>query len=514
MAQVLKISLPYHEDFTRHLAARYPHIKNYLLISKSLDARNAVRGRTPLFHYVLKYGSPKEKLREPMEHFYTKKKFSSPPLIVGLGPAGLFCALRFKEYGIPTTILEQGESTFQRMKKIAQYWRYGKMDPSSNVCFGEGGAGLFSDGKLKTRIKSPFVPYIMNQFVKYGAPPDIAWLSNPHVGSHKIRQVIARMAGDLQKNGHPLHYQSKVNSLVIKGKQVVGVVLENGEKKFSNHIILATGHSARGLYRYLYQNGVALKAKPFAIGVRIEHPRKDLDQMQYGSFSGDEKLGAADYHLTQTEPEEKKGVFSFCMCPGGYVLNSSTQEDTLVTNGMSNHGKNSPWSNAAIVVQVEHGRDFSGDHPLSGLEYQEAIEQKASKLSLEKATGKELPAMYVTEFIEGTYTSRPLPRSSAPSRLFKQDLRAILPPALISSLKKALLNFDQKIKGFTTSKDAIIVAPETRTSAPVTLLRNPETMASLSHPGLYPCGEGAGYAGGITSAAADGIKVCEAILKD
>ena len=514
MAQILKFSLSYHQDLPEYLASHFPHVKNYRLLSKSLDARNAAQGRVPRYHYILQYGKPDEGLTPPQQKWHTKKKFSSPPIIVGLGPAGLFCALRFKDYGISTTILEQGEPTYQRMKKIAHYWRYGQIDPKSNVCFGEGGAGLFSDGKLMTRIKSPFIPYITEKFIEYGAPPEIAWLSNPHVGSHKIRKVIANMAQDLQRHGHSIHYKSKVTSFITEGKKVVGVLLENGEKKISDHIILATGHSARDLYHHLYQNNFALKAKPFAIGVRIEHPRKLLDKMQYGSFQSDKQLGAADYRLSWTDPLEKRGTFSFCMCPGGYVLSSATEANTLVTNGMSNHGRNSPWSNAAIVVQVEEGKDFPQDHPLSGLKYQEAIEQKAYELSQRKATGKELPAMYVTEFITGEITSRPLPQSSAPSRLFKQDLREILPDSLCHYLRESLLKFDQKIQGFATCQDAIIVAPETRTSAPVTLLRDKKNLTSLSHPGLYPCGEGAGYAGGITSAAADGIKVCEAILQN
>ena len=308
-------------------------------------------------------------------------------------------------------------------------------------------------------------------------------------------------------------YNSKVVSLIHKDQSIRGVVLESGEEIFSNHVILATGHSAREFYHYCQKQKIALSSKPFAVGVRIEHPRKALDRMQYGAFQSDKELGAARYRLSWFNPKDQRGVFSFCMCPGGYVLSSGTEKDALVNNGMSNYARNSPWSNGALVVQVKKGRDFSSKDPLEGLYYQSSIEKKAFKCSHEKASGKELPAMYIQEFLKGKLSSTPLPSHSTPSHIFKQNLHDIFPPNIVEFLQKALKEFDQIITGFSSCQKAVLIAPETRTSSPVTILRDSQSLASISHPGLYPCGEGAGYAGGITSAAADGIGVCEAIIK-
>ena len=511
MAQIVRITLPYNRDLRAYLAQEMPAaLPDYRILSQAFDAREASRGRVPRYHYTLEYGAKRECPKG--EKFATQKSFSLPPVIVGAGPAGLFCALRFAEYNIPTIIVERGESAPKRMGKIARFWRYGQLDPETNVCFGEGGAGLFSDGKLLTRIKSPYISYIMRKFVHYGAPSEVAWVANPHLGSHKIRKIISAITADLKSRGHSLLYGSKVVALEEQGGEVKGVVLADGRKIFSNHIILATGHSARELYHYAWQKKVAMQPKPFAVGVRIEHPRAAIDSMQYGALSTDTRLGAARYRLSWTDWSTQKGIFSFCMCPGGYVLSSGTERDALVTNGMSNYACNSPWSNAALVVQVKSGVDFAAEHPLEGLRYQEAIERKAFQCSESKATGRELPAMYAYEFLEQKVTDRPLPRGSAPSGLFKEDLCDILPSALVGHLTQALRRFERRIPGFASHGEAILVAPETRTSSPVTFVRDAKTLVSSSHHGLYPCGEGAGYAGGITSAAVDGIRVCEAIL--
>ncbi|MCY4643300.1 MAG: FAD-dependent oxidoreductase, partial [Bacteriovoracales bacterium] len=515
--KILQVTLPYDRDLHGHLAVHFPHIEDYRIRSRSLDARGVGKGRPPRYHYVLEY---REAGDEPWpvihQNFVTKKKFSTPPLIVGAGPAGLFCALRFAEYGIPTRILERGDTASKRMHRIAKFWRYGELDEETNVCFGEGGAGLFSDGKLVTRIKSPFVSYVMKKFIDYGAPEELAWVSAPHLGSHKIRKMISSIGQDLKRQGSRIECKSKVVGLIFEDKGedkgVRGVVLESGERIRADHVILATGHSAMDIYLYCRQNGIALEARPFSVGVRIEHSREALNRIQYGSFPFEEKLGASSYRLSWEDPQTMRSAYSFCMCPGGYVLSSGTQKDGLVTNGMSNDGHNSPWSNGAIVAQVQSGRDFTGDHVLAGAFYREAIEKKAFELSKLKATGRELPAMYVGEFLEGRSADRPLPPHSSPSGIFRQDLREILPMDIVDHLKKALKKFDQKIAGFASCDRAILIAPETRTSAPVAIARNPFTLVSLSHQGLYPCGEGAGYAGGITSAAVDGVRVCEAIL--
>ena len=515
MAKIIRFSLPYDQDLGQYLAEKYPEIKNYRILSRSLDARRAVQGRTPLHHYVLEQGQGGES--STGERFFTDKKFHRPPIIIGQGPAGLFCALRFAEYQIPTIILERGAPVGERMRRIARFWRYGQLNQDTNVCFGEGGAGLFSDGKLLTRIKSPLVSYVMKKFVDYGAPEEVAYVSNPHLGSHRIRKIISAIAQHLTDCGHRLGYHNKVCELIVEKKtaqsQVRGVVLESGEKIYSDHVILATGHSAREFYHYCKDQDIAMSLRPFSVGVRVEHPRQAIDGMQYGSFQSEEKLGAARYRLSWVDPLTKRGIFSFCMCPGGYVLSCATEGDGMVTNGMSNYACNSPWSNSAFVVQVSAGQDFAADHVLAGMNYQREIEQKAWQCSRHKATGRELPAMYMSEFLQGKLTPRPLPVHSSPSGLFKQDLRAILPPAIVDHLVRALGEFGHFIPGFSCHEQAIVIAPETRTSAPVTIERDPHTLVSRSHGGLYPCGEGAGYAGGITSAAVDGVRVCEAILR-
>ncbi|MCR9204728.1 MAG: hypothetical protein NXH75_09135, partial [Halobacteriovoraceae bacterium] len=425
-----------------------------------------------------------------------------------------FCALRFAEYGVPTIILERGDEAHKRMIHISKYWRKGQLDDNNNVCFGEGGAGLFSDGKLITRIKSPFVQYVMDKFVSFGAPPETAWVSNPHLGSNKIRQLIGKMSSSLVDRGHKIRYNSKVNELLFNDDktQVIGVRLEGGVELFSDYVILDTGHSAREMYHHLKDVEVAMKPKDFAVGVRIEHPRELIDKIQHGDFAGPE-LGAARYRLSWEDSETLKGSYSFCMCPGGYVLSSGTDGDGIVVNGMSNYARNSRWSNAALVVSVKAGEDFDDKDVLGGLDFQYSIEKKAFEYSLKEATGKEVPSQPLSDFLNHKMPED-LPKTSCPSGLVKANLHEILPKFVCDHLEKALQVFERRMKGFSTDQRALLIAPETRTSAPVTILRDRETLLSSSHKGLYPCGEGAGYAGGITSAAVDGIRVCEEILKN
>jgi uncharacterized FAD-dependent dehydrogenase len=398
------------------------------------------------------------------------------------------------------------------MKHISKYWRHGQLDENNNVCYGEGGAGLFSDGKLITRIKSPFVKYVMNRFVDFGAPADTAYISNPHLGSNKIRQLIGKMTGFLTEKGHEVHYNSRVEELLFNEdkSRVIGIKLDDGSKYFSDHIILATGHSAKEIYYHLQESKVSMESKGFAVGVRIEHSREYIDQLQYGDFSGTE-LGAARYRLSWEDPDSHKGTFSFCMCPGGYVLSSGTEKDGIVVNGMSNFARNSRWSNSALVVAVKPGVDFDNTDTLAGLHYQHTIERNAYNASLNKASGKEVPSQTIKDYLSNSLKDD-LPKTSCPSGLVRTNLGEILPGPINDHLRNALTIFDQKMKGFVTEKGALM-APETRTSAPVTILRDKETLVSTSTKGLYPCGEGAGHAGGITSAAVDGVKVAMSILK-
>lgn len=512
MTNRLQFTLPFDNDLDQYLYEKYPDVTDYRILSKSLDARKSNLGRAPKYHYVLETIGKEDSFSDFEENFPQLNNNKSMPLIIGAGPAGLFCALRFAEYGIKTMIFERGDRANNRMKHISKYWRYGQLDQNNNVCYGEGGAGLFSDGKLITRIKSPYVKYVMNKFVDFGAPAETAYISNPHLGSNKIRQLIGKMTEFLTQRGHEVKYNSRIEKLLFSEdkSKVIGVKLDCGKEYFSDHVILATGHSAKEIYHHLQESNVSMESKGFAVGVRIEHSRAYIDELQYGDFAQSE-LGAARYRLSWEDPETEKGTFSFCMCPGGYVLSSGTEEHGIVVNGMSNYARNSRWSNSALVVAVKPGEDFDDKDVLAGLKYQHIIERNAYEASASLASGKEVPSQTIQDYLSDSLKNE-LPKTSCPSGLVKTNLGDILPESVNYHLKNALNIFDKKMKGFVTDKGTLM-APETRTSAPVTILRDKKTLISLSTSGLYPCGEGAGHAGGITSAAVDGIKVAMSILK-
>lgn len=512
MSKKIQAKLDFDSEIESYLKSKFPEISEFRILSKSLDARGAPRGKKPVYLYTLEVIKKGEEFESSSESFDQSIGLSSKPIIIGAGPAGLFAALRFAEYGIPTTIIERGDEANKRMLHISKYWKKGVLNTESNVCYGEGGAGLFSDGKLITRIKSPFIQYVMNKFVEFGAPADTAYLSNPHLGSNKIRKIITKISDRLKDQGHEILTNLAATELLFKDNKVVGVKLSSGEELLSDHVILATGHSAGGMYHHVFENDIAIRPKDFAVGVRIEHPRARIDEIQHGEYHESEFLGAARYRLSHFDKTTDKGTYSFCMCPGGYVLSSGTETDGIVVNGMSNYARNSRWSNSALVVTVNAGKDYDLDHPLQGMDFQHAIEQKAFRVSTAKSDGRRLPAMTVGEFLRGKLDDTDLPKTSSPSGLFKTDIREIFPDFINEHLKNALIEFDKKMKGF-SSDEAVLIAPETRTSSPITILRDKETFESTSHKGLYPCGEGAGYAGGITSAAVDGIKIAESIIR-
>jgi len=330
--------LDFDQSLENHLRQNFPQeIGEYRILHQALDARGANRGKKPQVHFDISYLPPGENFVEtPL--VFKKKKFKESvsssqqgqikPIIIGSGPAGLFCALRFAEYGIQTILLERGRAASERMKSIARFWRYNELDLNNNVCFGEGGAGLYSDGKLITRVKSPHIEYVMKTFVRYGAPEEVAYTANPHLGSNKIRTLIGKMTTDLTNLGHEVRYQAKVQRLIEKDASIIGVELENGEKLFSPYVILAVGHSAGDMYQHLHQMNVAMKRKDFAVGVRVEHPRRLLDQLQYGNFCQAPELGAARYRVSYHHKETDRGTYSFCMCPGGHVSSSGTEESS------------------------------------------------------------------------------------------------------------------------------------------------------------------------------------------
>lgn len=517
MSKEVRFKLPYDQDVESYVQKNYLNKKpgqTFRILSRSLDARGANRGKMPHYHYsVLIDGKETDFFNE---QFKSLKPFERPPLIIGAGPAGLFAALRFQEYGIPTIILERGDNTYERMKKIGRYWRYGEFHDDNNVCYGEGGAGLFSDGKLVTRVKSPYVKYVMKKLVQLGAPKEILYDSNPHVGSNKIRQLIKSMGEFLTQNGHQILLNQRVTELLYSadGKQVLGAKTLEGKEYYSDQTLLAVGHSARRMYQHLHSQKVAMQAKDFSIGVRVEHPRSAIDKFQFGPFANDPILGAARYRLSWHDQSNDRGCYSFCMCPGGYVLSSGTRADHLVVNGMSNYGCRSRWSNSAIVVSIKNGIDFNVNqqNELGGLDFQAQVENKAFQLSQEFASGKEVPYQKMYDYLDGkTVADEMIPKNSIPSGVFHYPLFQLLPNAVNKQLQLAFREFDRNMPGY-LSKDALMFAPETRTSSPVTIMRDPKSLESISHAGLYPLGEGAGYAGGITSAAVDGVKAAMAIL--
>ncbi len=512
MPKKYQFQLPFDVDADKYIKKTYPDIQDYRIISQSLDARGAPRGRKPIFTYIVEGLVSKDDQYSVKEEFNNLGGLKQRPIIIGAGPAGLFCAVRLAEYGIPSIVIERGDQATKRMVRISKFWRYGEFDTETNVCYGEGGAGLFSDGKLITRVKSDFVKYVMEKFVDFGAPADTAYISNPHLGSNKIRGIITKISDWLREKNCELLYNVRVEEILTKDNKAIGVKLSNGETLYSDHIVLAAGHSAKEIFSHLKDIKVDMKHKDFAVGVRIEHPRRYIDSLQHGKFCEAKELGSARYRLSYHDKWTDRGVYSFCMCPGGYVLSSGTDANGIVVNGMSNYARNSPWSNAALVVSVKAEKDLKSQDILSGLDFQHEIENKAFDLSKKYATGRELPAMTLKEFMNGKLDERPLPTTSAPSGLFKCDMKEIFPPFIIEHLRKGLEEFNKDIDGF-VFENALLIAPETRTSSPITITRDKKSLVSTSHDGLYPCGEGAGYAGGITSAAVDGVKVAMSILE-
>ncbi|OFZ17684.1 MAG: hypothetical protein A2Z20_00450 [Bdellovibrionales bacterium RBG_16_40_8] len=503
----LKIGLD--ADLAEELKWLVPGYSSYRILKKSVDARNR---HNPHFMYSVEVYGPGE---SPQERKITVEKvnYQGPkPIIIGSGPAGLFSALRFVERGVPCRLFERGSDSVTRMKAINRFWRYGELNPQNNVCFGEGGAGLYSDGKLISRIKSPYIPYVMNRLVKFGAPEEIEYLANPHVGSDRIRRVIPKIREFLLANGCEIFFDTQITQIltttISAKKSVIGVKTLNNETFHTDKIILATGHSAEDMFYHLAEIDVAIEGKSFAVGLRIEHPQKLINQIQYREAAEHPKLGAANYRLAYHNKKTDIGIYSFCMCPGGYVLSCNTEENRVVCNGMSNYSRNSQFANAAIVVSVDHEKTF-GSNIWGGLNFRRELEEKAmSQVRVAHGTN-EIPAQRLIDFL-AKRAGQTLP-SSSPSGVKAANLHELLPENIFQELKSGIEKFDSNMHGF-ISDQAQLHGVESRTSCPIRITRDKETLQSITHEGLYPCGEGAGYAGGITSAACDGIKVVEKIL--
>jgi uncharacterized protein len=434
---------------------------------------------------------------------------SKRPVVIGLGPAGIFAGLILAQMGFRPLILERGKAVRERTQDTWGLWRKRKLDPESNVQFGEGGAGTFSDGKLYSQIKDPkhYGRKVIDEFIKAGAPPEIAYVSKPHIGTFRLVGMVEKMRATIESLGGEIRFQSRVADITREHDAITGVTLANGEHLACDHVVLAVGHSARDTFEMLYERGVYIEAKPFSIGFRIEHPQHLIDQCRFGETAGHPELGAADYKLVH-HASNGRAVYSFCMCPGGTVVAATSEIGRVVTNGMSQYSRNERNANSGMVVNV-NPEDFPGG-PLAGIAFQRHWESRAFELG---GGNYNAPAQLVGDFLAqrpSTQLGSVLPSYTPGVTL--GDLSTALPEYVITAMREALPEFDKQIKGF-AMHDAVLTGVETRTSSPIRIKRG-DDYQSLNTRGLYPTGEGAGYAGGILSAAIDGIKVAEALALD
>lgn len=494
------------------------NIKDYNIIKQSIDARKAEVKYTYTVDVIFdeKY---KEKEIAIIKHSRNNNvsignmskydikptgtsQVAHRPVVVGTGPAGLFCALLLAKNGYEPLIIERGEEVDKRVKAVESFWAGHKLNPESNVQFGEGGAGTFSDGKLNTNIKDTSHRYgfVLESFVDYGAPSDILYLNKPHIGTDILRDVVKNIRNEIIRLGGQVRFDTKLTDLIIENNNLRAIEVNNNEQIPCSVLIPALGHSARDTFDMLLRRGLTLQAKPFAIGLRVEHPQEMINQAQYGKDSI--YLPPADYKLTH-QSKSGRGVYSFCMCPGGYVVNASSEIGHLAVNGMSNHSRDGVNANSAIVVTVKP-EDFGGSGPLSGLEFQRKMEKRA----YETGQGK-VPVQLFGDLLrdkESVTIGNITPNIKGGYKL--ANLKDCLPKPILDDIIEGIQVFDKKIKGY-GNEEIILSAVESRTSSPVRILRDDTLESNVK--GIYPCGEGAGYAGGITSAAIDGIRIYEAI---
>lgn len=442
---------------------------------------------------------------EPMA--FGNKRLENPPVVIGTGPAGLFAALLLARKGYRPIVFERGQDVDSRTRSVEVFWKEGRLNTESNVQFGEGGAGAFSDGKLTTRIKDTRCDFVLEALVKAGAPEEILYMAKPHVGTDILKNVVKNIREEIKALGGEVHFSSKLERLVEKNGVLKGIIV-NGNEISCQALILAIGHSSRDTYEMLQKAEIQMSSKPFAIGVRVEHPQELINENQYGKYANHPRLKAAEYRLTYTSKLLDRSVYSFCMCPGGVVVAAASEEERLVVNGMSYHARDKKNANSAIVVSVGP-KDFKDNSPLAGMEFQRYYESMAYKLGGGNFIA---PVQKIRDFLNDSLTSKlgKVSPSYSPGYEFR-ELKNCLPQYVVDALKEGISDFDKKIKGF-GSGEGIMTGIETRTSAPLKIERN-DNLESVSLVGLYPSGEGAGFAGGIVSAAVDGLKVAEKIIQ-
>lgn len=489
---------------------------DYIILKKSIDAR-----KKNDIHYVYSFAMSLKNENKYCRYNgflkYAKKEFlpikcvqpAKAPLIVGSGPCGLFAALYLCQCGISPILIERGENVDNRIKTVNEFWEKGEFSPQSNVQFGEGGAGTFSDGKLNTGVNDERLQYIKKQFVKHGAPDEILYLSKPHIGTDKLCKTVKGIRNEIISLGGKVQFNTKLEKILVENGQVKGAVCSNNKSNFiieCDSVFLAIGHSARDTFDMIKEIGANMEKKTFSIGVRIEHLQSDIGKIQYGDLY--EKLPAADYKLS-VKNSDGRGVYTFCMCPGGYVVASASEEETVVTNGMSCYLRDNNNANSAVLVTV-NPEDIEDDDVLGGVYLQRDIEKRAYN---ESGKNYYAPVQLVGDFLNNRISDKfgKVIPTYKPGVAFC-NLRNIFPTFIVDALCEALPVLNKKLFGF-FNDDAVLTAPETRSSSPVRIIRDKETLES-NIKGLYPCGEGAGYAGGIMSAALDGIKSAVAYIRN